>query len=421
MGPLLRLLEPSPGLGAGGPRSPGEPPGVSLGGASAAAQLARESTGRRVITYGGGYVALTERISFDSGGEFMRETRREVEAYLALRSTRRSAYIRLYVKPPIAVGLMALSWSLLLFAPAGPVLTPLSFAGLLLGAIVTAFCVQHDANHGAYFRSTRYNHLLGWSADALLGISSYSWRVRHNVAHHTYTNVDGHDGDITQMPVAKLVRAQPSKPWYRFQHLYLWPLYGFMGMRLQAVGDFTTLHRGRIARTPLRTPRRWDLAGFIAGKLIFLSWALLIPLLLYPWWIVLLSFLGVSLALSLTMVLIFQLAHCVEEAADASADELRAEKRVWAVFQVESTVDFCPRNPVLTWLLGGLNYQIEHHLFPRTPHTHYPAIARIVRRTAAKHGVTYTVQSSLWAALSSHARHLRSMGAQGLPVDLEMG
>jgi linoleoyl-CoA desaturase len=121
------------------------------------------------------------------------------------------------------------------------------------------------------------------------------------------------------------------------------------------------------------------------------------------------------------MVLIFQLAHCVEEAADASADELRAEKRVWAVFQVESTVDFCPRNPVLTWLLGGLNYQIEHHLFPRTPHTHYPAIARIVRRTAAKHGVTYTVQSSLWAALSSHARHLRSMGAQGLPVDLEMG
>jgi linoleoyl-CoA desaturase len=194
-----------------------------------------------------------------------------------------------------------------------------------------------------------------------------------------------------------------------------------MGMRLQAVGDFTTLRRGRIARTPLHAPQRWDLAGFVAGKLIFLSWALLIPLLLYPWWIVLLSFLGASLVLSLTMVLIFQLAHCVEEAADASADELRAERRVWAVFQVESTVDFCPRNPVLTWLLGGLNYQIEHHLFPRTPHTHYPQIARIVRRTAAKYGVQYTVQPSLWTALRSHGRHLRSMGAQGMPVELEMG
>jgi linoleoyl-CoA desaturase len=384
------------------------------------ARLAR-ACALALITYGVSSVGSTERISFDSGGEFMRETRREVEAYLAHSSTRRAGYIRLYAKPPIAVGLMALSWSLLLFAPAGPVLTPLSFAGLLLGAILTAFCVQHDANHGAYFRSTRYNHLLGWSADALLGISSYSWRVRHNVAHHTYTNVDGHDGDITQMPVARLVRAQPSRPWYRFQHLYLWPLYSLMGLRLQAVGDFTTLRRGRIARTPLRTPRRWDLAGFIAGKLIFLSWALLIPLLLYPWWIVLLSFLGVSLALSLTMVLVFQLAHCVEEAADASADELRSQRQVWAVHQVESTVDFCPRNPALTWLLGGLNYQIEHHLFPRTPHTHYPAIARIVRRTAAKHGVRYTVQASLWEALRSHGRHLRTLGEQGLPAELEMG
>jgi linoleoyl-CoA desaturase len=366
-------------------------------------------------------VEPTDRISFESGGEFMRETRREVEAYLEDRSKRRAGYIRLYAKPPIGIGLMALCWSLLLFAPAGPALTPLSFAGLLLGAIITAFCVQHDANHGAYFRSTRYNHLLGWSADALLGISSYSWRVRHNVAHHTYTNIDGHDGDITQMPVARLVEAQPTRWWYRFQHLYLWPLYSFMGLRLQAVGDFTTMRRGRIAKTPLRTPRRWDLIGFVAGKLTFVTWAIAIPLLVYPWWIVALSFLGVSLLLSLTMVLVFQLAHCVEEAASPSPEELRAERHVWAIHQVESTVDFCPRNPALTWLLGGLNYQIEHHLFPRTPHTLYPQIAPIVRRIAAEHGVRYTVQGSLWQALSSHGRHLRALGEQGLPAELEMG
>jgi linoleoyl-CoA desaturase len=136
---------------------------------------------------------------------------------------------------------------------------------------------------------------------------------------------------------------------------------------------------------------------------------------------VLLAFLGVSLALSFTMVIVFQLAHCVEEAASPSAAELRTDPQTWAVHQVESTVDFCPRNPVLTWLLGGLNYQIEHHLFPRVPHTHYPQIARIVRRTADKYGVRYTVQTSFWAAINSHARHLRSMGAQGLAVELEMG
>lgn len=366
-------------------------------------------------------MASRARVSFESGGDFIRETRLEVEAYLARGSTRRAGYAKLYAKAPVATGLIALSWCLLLFGPSELVLTTLSFAGLTVGGILTGFCVQHDANHGASFRQTRYNHLLGWTADALLGFSSYAWRVRHNVAHHTYTNIDGHDGDITQMPIARLVPVQPAKPWYRFQHVYIWPLYSLMGLRLQTIGDFAAFRRGSIGSSAVHAPRRWDLAACIAGKLIFVSWTLLIPLLVYPWWIVLLSFLGVSLALSLTMVIVFQLAHCVEEAASPSAADLRSHPQIWAVHQVESTVDFCPGNAVLTWLLGGLNFQIEHHLFPRVPHTHYPQIARIVRRTAEKHGVRYTVQPSLWAAISSHARHLRSMGAQGVAVELEMG
>jgi linoleoyl-CoA desaturase len=362
-----------------------------------------------------------ERISFESGGDFIQETRREVEAYLSSASVRRAGYIKLYAKVPVAIGLIALSWALLLFGPSGVLLTALAFAGLILGAILTGFCIQHDANHGASFRAKRYNHLLGWSADALLGVSSYAWRVRHNVAHHTYTNIDGHDGDITQMPIARLVPAQPAKPWYRFQYLYIWPLYSFMGLRLQTMGDFAALRGSTIGSSTLHAPRRGDLAAFIAGKLTFVTWALVIPLFFYPWWIVALSFLGVSLALSLTMVIVFQLAHCVEEAASPSPEELRLHPQIWAVHQVESTVDFCPRNPVLTWLLGGLNFQIEHHLFPRVPHTHYPQIARIVRRSAEKHGVRYTVQASFRDAIGSHARHLRSMGAQGLAVEIEMG
>jgi linoleoyl-CoA desaturase len=245
--------------------------------------------------------------------------------------------------------------------------------------------------------------------------------VRHNVAHHTYTNIDGHDADITQMPVVKLVPAQPTRPWYRFQHLYVWPLYGFMGLRLQTIGDLSAFRRGSIGSSALHAPRRWDLAGFIAGRIFFVTWTLLIPLLFHPWWIVLASFVGISLVLSFTMVMVFQLAHCVEEAASPSPEELRSRPQIWAVHQVESTVDFCPGNPVLTWLLGGLNFQIEHHLFPRVPHTHYPKIAHIVRRTADKYDVRYTVQPSLRAAIASHGRHLRTMGKQGLAVELEMG
>jgi linoleoyl-CoA desaturase len=360
-------------------------------------------------------------VSFESGGSFMQETRREVEAYLASRSTRRAAYVALYAKVPIAVGLMALSWSLLLFGPPSFLLRSLAFVGLAFGGMLTGFAVQHDANHGASFHSTRYNHLLGWTADALLGFSSYAWRVRHNVAHHTYTNVDGFDDDIAQAPFARLAPTQIRRPWYRFQHIYIWPLYSLMALRLQTVGDLASFRRGRIGRSTLRAPFRWDLAGFVIGKLVFFGWTVAIPLLVYPWWVVLLAFIGVSLVLSLTMAVTFQLAHCVEETTTASAEELRASRRVWAVHQVETTADFCPGNPALTWLLGGLNFQIEHHLFPRVPHTHYPAIARIVRRTAARHGVQYTVQGSLWVALRSHARHVRTMGALGLAVEREMG
>ena len=164
-----------------------------------------------------------------------------------------------------------------------------------------------------------------------------------------------------------------------------------MGLRLQTIGDFTAFRRGSIGSTALHTPRRWDLAAFITGRLIFVSWTLLVPLLFYPWWIVLISFVGVSLALSLTMVIVFQLAHCVEEAASPSVEELRSHPRIWAVHQVESTVDFCPGNPVLTWFLGGLNLPDRASPLPTRPayalppdRAHRPPEGREVRR--ALHG-----------------------------------
>ena len=117
--------------------------------------------------------------------------------------------------------------------------------------------------------------------------------------------------------------------------------------------------------------------------MIFVRWAIVVPLLVYPWWAVLAAYVGFWMVTSLMMATTFQLAHCVEEARLRVADDDRARAPVWAVHEVETTVDFCPRNPVLTWMLGGLNFQIEHHLFPRVPHTHYPRIAEIVRRNCA--------------------------------------
>jgi linoleoyl-CoA desaturase len=365
--------------------------------------------------------AAATKVTFDNGGAFIKETRREVEQYLAAGRTRIRGALLLYAKAPIAFGLTAVSWSVLMFVRPSLIPGLICVVGLVVGALLTAFCVQHDANHGAYFRQRRHNHLLGWTADAFLGFSSYAWRVKHNVAHHTYTNIDGHDDDITQMPIARLTPSQATRPWYRFQQYYIWPMYTLMGLRWQTVGDIAAFARGRIGESALRAPRGWHLAGVIAGKAIFVAWAVVIPLLVYPWWAVLATYAIFTMTTSLIMATTFQLAHCVEEASFASADEVRAERPVWAVQQVETTVDFCPRNAVLTWALGGLNFQIEHHLFPLVPHTHYPKIAEIVRRNCAKHGVRYASQPSLWAALRSHFLHLRTMGRLGLPAEIEMG
>ena len=362
-----------------------------------------------------------DKVSFESGGAFLRDVRHDVEAYLANAGVRRRGRYALYVKAGTALGLMAGGWLGLMLASPGLPLALLFLAALTFGAMLTAFSVQHDANHGAFFGRTWHNHLLGWSSDALLGYSSYVWRVKHNVAHHTYTNVDGFDDDIAQVPVLRLAPSQPSRWWYRWQHVYIWPLYCLFTLKMQFIGDVNSLIRGQIGQSAVRRPRGWALFGYVGGKVFFFAWILVVPMLVYPWWAVLAALVGISAATGLVVATTFQLAHCVEEASFATPEELCAERRVWAVHEVESTVNFCPGNRFLTWFLGGLNYQIEHHLFPRIAHVHYPRIAGIVERHARRHGVRYSAHASLAGALRSHSGHLRWMGARGQPVELEMG
>ena len=298
----------------------------------------------------------------------------------------------------------------------------LSLAGLSLGAILVGFCIQHDANHGAYFRTRRANHLMGWTADALLGISSYAWRVKHNVAHHTYTNVEGYDDDINQTPFLRLMPTQKPRPWYRLQHLYIWPLYSIMVIRWQIGADAAALIRGRIAKSALHAPKRWDLAGLVGGKLLFVGWAIVVPLLVYPWWVVLSGYVGFTMITSLVTATTFQLAHCVEEAEFTTAEELEASKRVWAVHEVETTVDFCPRNTRADLAARRPQLPDRAPSLPARRRTRTTRTSRrSCRRNAARHGVRYTVQPSLRRALRSHQRHVRALGRHGTPVAIEMG
>src|SRR5436309_1055310 len=261
----------------------------------------------------------------------MAETRSEVDRYLASPRARFWPRLQLYVKAVVALALVSGSWGILVLARPGIAGGVLCLAGLVLGTILVGFCVQHDANHGAYFRGRRLNHLMGWTADALLGFSSYAWRVKHNVAHHTYTNVDGYDDDIDQTPFARLLPSQRPRCWYRLQHLYIWPLYGLMVLRWQIGADIAALVRGRIAQSRLRPPRRWDLAGLVVGKAVFVGWAVVAPLVVYPWWVVACGYVTVTTVTSVVTAVTFQLAHCVEEATTSSPES--ADKQFWAVHE----------------------------------------------------------------------------------------
>ena len=254
------------------------------------------------------------RLTFENGGEFIVETRREVELYLRSPGVGLRARSQLFAKAVVAFALWAVSWGAIVVARPGVALGLVCLGGLVLGTILIGFCVQHDANHGAYFRSRRFNHLLGWTADALLGFSSYAWRVKHNVAHHTYTNVDGYDDDLNQTPFMRLMPTQAPRPWYRVQHIYIWPLYSLMVLRWQTGADVAALIRGRVGGSTLHRPRRWDLVGLIAGKAVFAGWAIVLPLFFYPWWVVVAGYLGFTMVTSLVTATTFQLAHCVEEA-----------------------------------------------------------------------------------------------------------
>ena len=191
----------------------------------------------------------------------------------------------------------------------------------------------------------------------------------------------------------------------------MWLLYGFLPPKWQLYDDFRDYLRGSVGGKPHPRPKGWDLAVFVGGKAAFFALALAVPLMFHPLWIVLVFYLAVSLVQGLLLGVVFQMAHCVEEADfPMPSEETGRMENSWAVHQLETTVDFARESRVLSWLVGGLNFQIEHHLFPEICHIHYPRLAPVVERTCREYGLKYMVQDSLAASIASHYRWLKRMG-----------
>lgn len=328
----------------------------------------------------------------------------------------RVARRRLHGKAVVTAVLLAVSyWALVLSS--FPVVLRIGAAGVLVAALITvATGVMHDANHGSFSRHRWINRLLATTSDAL-GASSWLWRNQHNSLHHGNPNVDGFDADIALAPFARLAPDQPWQRWHRAQHIYMWPLYGFLALKNLLVSDVMTLVRRRIGTQPLREPVGWWLVVRIAlGKAVHVGWAVVVPLMFNPWWAVLAFYLSCSWLVGFFLAMTFQLAHCVDTVEFLPASASRRGESFY-VHQLNTTSNIASATPgvghLFRWLVGGLDHQIEHHLAPRLPHTIYPRIAKRFRQVCAAHRIPYREHRSPWAAVCAHARWLRAMSQPG--------
>ncbi len=344
-------------------------------------------------------------------GAFFRDLNEAVDGHFESTKTSRQATPGMWFKTIFILTWFVSSWAVLVFAAATwwQALAAALSLGLAMAGI--GFNIQHDGGHRATSDTQGWNRAMALTLD-VLGGSSYIWHWKHNVQHHTTPNVMGHDSDIDIEPFVRLAPEQQWRPAHRYQHLYTWFLYALLAIKWHFLDDIKDVITGHIGTRSFPRPKGFDLVAFVGGKTFFFTWAFVIPAFFHPWWHVLLGYVVVSVVVSLALALTFQAAHCVVGVAFPSGEG----QREWAKHQVMTSVDFAPRHPFWTWYLGGLNYQLEHHLFPRICHVHYPALAPLVRAVCEKHGVPYQVMPSAGFALASHARFLAQMGRAPVAV-----
>ena len=333
-------------------------------------------------------LAIDERVNTFMGG------RRTVDS------------LEMYTK---AIGLLVISIAsyIYLVFHAGTTATVVASAVVLALALVgIGFNVQHDGNHGTFSRYTWVNRAAGFTLD-LMGASSYFWKDKHNHNHHVHTNIPHEDADIDLGPMARLSEDHTWHWWHRYQHIYLWVLYTMVHLRY-LWSDLQRLALGKNDGLTAGYPKGGDLVALLLGKAFFLTVAFVIPMRLHSVGSVLLIYVLVSMTMGVIFSIVFQLAHTVDTVEHPRVDDTnRAE---WVVHQIETTANFAPTSRLLTFLLGGLNYQREHHLYPRMAHSHYPEIAGIVKQVCAEHGVPVRESRTLMDALKSHYRFVHRMG-----------
>lgn len=359
------------------------------------------------------YQLPTVRFSPDTTG-FSRELRKRIDAYFKEQGGNHNANAFMVFKTVFYLTLLFLPWSLMAFGFLGTGwMFWAAYVVMGFGVAGIGMNVMHDANHKAYSKKKWVNNVVSRSIE-FIGGNAEMWRIQHNVLHHSFTNIDGLDDDINPGPILRFSPLKPRYKIHRFQHVYAWFFYGLMTLVWAIHKDFVKLFnykkRGLLKRSGGKFG--WLLVLLIITKLAFFGYTMFLPMAysgagvaqVIGGWLLMHFVAGVLLAI------IFQLAHVMEDHDYFPAEKGALIEADPLTHAINTTSNFGIKSKLLTFFAGGLNFQVEHHLFPYVCHVHYPMLSPIVRKTADEFGVEYRSDASFWQALCLHSSQLKKLG-----------
>ena len=356
------------------------------------------------------------QVKFNSNqSAFYGDLKNRVNAYFAKRKIDQHGDARLHFKAGLLLSVFVAAYIVLVFfTPAAiisiPLCVVLGFATAGIG-----FNIMHDGSHGSFSNSRAVNRFAALTLN-LLGGSAFFWSIKHVMVHHTYTNIDGHDDDIDNEPFLRMCNTQRKRKMHKYQHIYWFLVYGLMYISWVFLLDFQKYFSRKIgAKESIKIDLKTHI-GFWLTKVLYIFTFIVLPLMFINPLSLIIGYLIFSFTTGIIISVVFQLAHAVEhvEFTEMMVENENKEPHIlendWAVHQMVTTANFATKSKFVTFFAGGLNHQIEHHLFPKISHVYYPELSRIVRAACAEYGIRYLEQPTLVHAIASHVRFLKRMG-----------
>ena len=268
------------------------------------------------------------------------------------------------------------------------------------------FNVMHDAGHESYSKKKWVNKLMLKSL-TLLGASELLWIKKHNVIHHNKVNTT-EDDDVNLWPIFRIHKTDKHYFWHYLQAIYALPFYSFLYLLWITVLDTIKFIRGKIGNSKVTFKLNQKLF-FVYTKVIYWIIWLFIPMIFVGVWPAIIGWATAAGICGLRISVVFQLAHTVENTQFPIPDSETGKIPDRANHQLATTSNFARKSWLVSWLVGGLNFQVEHHLFPKISHVHYPALSKIVKDTCDEFGVQYREYKTSFGAFWSHIKFLWKM------------